>query len=572
MRNLSFGRVLLFAGLIASAAAAQWKAPNDPAYRRYPQSPHQENLFLLGMEEAWKLEKGSPKVVVAVVDLAFDAAHPDLKGKLWSNPKEIPANGLDDDGNGFADDIHGWDFEGGDASLEGTGSEHGNHVAGIIGAETNNGLGIAGMAPNCPLMLVKVGNAGALRDGDVMARAIRYCADNGARVICMNHGLSEHYPGWHVPINGRLKEACDYAYTKGALIVSCTTSNDGAYYPICFQAGYDSVVGTGASDLRGKPSPIYGGSQACEVIAPGGSYENGSDHSKEAVYSCYQLTGQQFHYYAGGCMATPHVAALLALVLSHRDGIDIEQARQVVRNTAAGAKAGFDVRWGHGLIQPVRALSVTKEQLAPMVELAGERPEVSISGASPRTATAKVRNSGAVDGSATLTLRAGDRAVASTETIVRGLGTAEVRWRLPSDATAENLSVQIAAHGMARPRIYPPGADVKLTVADEDLAVRTAPNGAAGLIATIRNAGRIDAERVAVILHQHEPGVSARKGPASRMLEARTIAVPALGAAEAEFPLVSVPDRSDLWVEIEQLDIGAPHVPRELGKARLKLK
>ena len=114
---------------------AQGETPNDPAYQRYPADPHQEGLFLLDMEHAWKLEKGSPQVLVAVVDLAFNVEHPDLKGKLWSNPREVPGNGRDDDGNGCVDDVHGWDFLDNDATLDGPQAEHGNHVAGILAAQ-----------------------------------------------------------------------------------------------------------------------------------------------------------------------------------------------------------------------------------------------------------------------------------------------------------------------------------------------------------------------------------------------------------------------------------------------------
>ena len=115
-RGFCLGAELLVAAFLAlappSALADDWVKPNDPAYRRYPAEPHQENLFLLNMEEAWKIEKGSKDVVIAVIDWAFDVNHPDLKNQLWSNPGEVPDNGKDDDGNGFADDIHGWDIGG----------------------------------------------------------------------------------------------------------------------------------------------------------------------------------------------------------------------------------------------------------------------------------------------------------------------------------------------------------------------------------------------------------------------------------------------------------------------------
>ncbi|HPM83848.1 MAG TPA: S8 family serine peptidase [Candidatus Anammoximicrobium sp.] len=572
MHNFSWtaGTVFwLFVLCRCQSVLAQGETPNDPAYRRYPADPHQEGLFLLDMEQAWKLEKGSPQVLVAVVDLAFNVEHPDLKGKLWSNPREVPDNGQDDDGNGCVDDVHGWDFLDNDATLDGPQAEHGNHVAGILAAQTNNGTGIAGMAPNCPLMLVKVGLAGCLRDGAIMARAVRYCVDNGARLICMNHGLSEHFPGWHVPVGGELKAACDDAYRRGALVVSCTTSNDGRYYPMCFQCGYDSVMGTGASDLLGKPSNIYGGSLACEVIAPGGQDDAGNRHSKESIYSCYQLAGTQYHYWSGGCMATPHVVGLLALVLSHYEGIDVEQARQIVRNTAKGEKPGFDVRWGNGLIQPVAALSLTPEQIAAKPVLEAPTPVERTGVQDSPVYAVKVRNEGALDARVRLSLLQQGRGLANREATAAGLETTEIGFPAQGLPPAGELTVQMEPLGMARPRVYDDVLEIKLRVADEDVALRPGTEGPDVVVVRVHNEGSVDAERVAVILHHHEPAVAQRTGAASRMIEVQVVAVPAAGAAAAEFFIEDRSVLSDLWVEIEQLDVGAPHVPRDRGKARL---
>jgi hypothetical protein len=551
---------------ILRVASGQWVNPNDPAYRRYPADPHQESLFLLRMEEAWRIEQGSPKVVIGVIDLAFDASHPDLKNQLWTNPKEIPGNGKDDDGNGFVDDLHGWDFVDGDNTLDGEQAEHGTHVAGIIAAQTNNGIGIAGLAPGCRLMLAKVGLAGCLRDGVIMARAIRYCVDNGVRLICMNHGLSEQYPGWHVPVGGQLKEACDYAYRKGVLIVTCTTSNDGKFYPAVFPPAYDGVMGTGASDIFGTPSSMYGGSRFCEVIAPGGD-RDGGDHNLKSIYSCY-CGSRQYHYYAGGCMATPHVVGLLALVLSHYQGIDVEQARQIVRNTARSEKPGFDVRWGYGLIQPVAALSLRPEQIAPRPALQCAAPIRKTVNGKPHY-LASVQNDGALDARVRLSLVRQGRTLAIREATAAGLKTTDACFPVDTFPPAGELTVRMEALGMARPRVYSDAMDVKLRVTEEGLTIRRRESGRHILTARVHNAGSVDAGRVAVILHHHEPAVAQRRGPPSRMLDAQVVAVPASGTTDTEFLLEYSAVASDLWVEIEQIDVGAPHVPKDRGKARL---
>ena len=120
------------------------------------------------MPQAWHLEQGNPAVTVAVVDSGIDIQHPDFRSQLWQNAGDIRGNRIDDDGNGYVDDIHGWDFS--DAPfLSGNGdwkvrdndpqdeTGHGTHVSGIIAAKPNNGIGIAGIAWNCRLMPVRAG-------------------------------------------------------------------------------------------------------------------------------------------------------------------------------------------------------------------------------------------------------------------------------------------------------------------------------------------------------------------------------------------------------------------------------
>jgi thermitase len=110
--------------------------------------------------EAWGVQTGSPDTVIAVIDSGLDVTHPDLAGSLWTNPGEIPGNRIDDDTNGYVDDVHGWDFGDGDATLlepdeRVDGFDHGTHVAGTIAAQTNNQIGVAGVCPGCKIMVLK---------------------------------------------------------------------------------------------------------------------------------------------------------------------------------------------------------------------------------------------------------------------------------------------------------------------------------------------------------------------------------------------------------------------------------
>ncbi|MGE5086088.1 MAG: S8 family serine peptidase, partial [Bacillota bacterium] len=124
----------------------------------------QWGMLNIGVQEAWKVTKGSPDMIVAVIDTGVDYTHEDLLPNLWRNEKEIPNNGIDDDGNGYIDDVIGWDFASNDNKpfdlsmspldilFKGGNPGHGTHCAGNVAARGDNGKGIAGVAPNVKIM------------------------------------------------------------------------------------------------------------------------------------------------------------------------------------------------------------------------------------------------------------------------------------------------------------------------------------------------------------------------------------------------------------------------------------
>src|SRR6185369_7783276 len=164
----------------------------------------------IGAPSAWDTTAGAG-VVVAVVDTGIDFTHPDLAGNIFTNPKEIPGNGIDDDHNGYVDDYQGWNFVASNNSpIDDHG--HGTHVAGTIAASGNNGIGVIGVAWQAKVMPLKgLSSTGSGWDSD-LAHAIIYAADNGADVI------SNSWGGF-----GQSQTEADavaYAYSLGAVVVA----------------------------------------------------------------------------------------------------------------------------------------------------------------------------------------------------------------------------------------------------------------------------------------------------------------------------------------------------------------
>ena len=125
--------------------------PNDPEYGK------QWHLPKIGAPAAWETTSGNPSVIVAVLDNGFDLTHPDLVDAIWTNPNDAP-DGVDNDGNGLVDDVHGWNFAANSADLKDT-DGHGTHVAGLIGAVKNNGISVAGVASGVTILPIPSGTS-----------------------------------------------------------------------------------------------------------------------------------------------------------------------------------------------------------------------------------------------------------------------------------------------------------------------------------------------------------------------------------------------------------------------------
>jgi subtilisin family serine protease len=275
--------------------------PNDPNF------PNQWQLKNTGQTggvvdadidapEAWDLTTGSATVVLAVVDTGLWRGHPEIEPRVWNNLGEIPANGLDDDSNGFVDDVEGWDFSSNTNDIATT-SGHGTAVAGIAGGMTNNGLGTAGVDWNCRLMMVKIfSDTGFATTADAVAGVV-YAVDNGARVINASWGSPGYSP--------LLADMAEYARARGALIVAASgnysfNGDEHPFFPAALdEPGVLSVGGTNASD-----GWVYNyGASTVDVSAPG--------------YLTYIMYANNFYGAANGTsFAAPLAAGTASLMLA----------------------------------------------------------------------------------------------------------------------------------------------------------------------------------------------------------------------------------------------------------------
>ncbi len=311
---------------------AQDVIPNDSDYAGY-----QWNLPLIGSEQAWHWSRGG-QVLIAIIDSGIDLAHPDLQAQLWVNPGEIAGTtGLDDDGNGYVDDVHGWDFVANDA-LPQDEYGHGTHVAGIAGAQTDNGAGIAGVGWDVRLMAVRVLDPNGKGSWGDLAEGIGYAAENGARILNLSLGGFSY--------SQTVAEAIADARELGCLVIAAAGNSSG---PIQYPARLEGVMAVAATNQLDTPAFSYSYGPEMAVAAPG-----------IAVYSTYWVTPtvSSFTMMSGTSMATPHVSGLAALLWAYEPSLTAAQVTHIITSTAHDVYTpGWDARTGWGRINARAALA-----------------------------------------------------------------------------------------------------------------------------------------------------------------------------------------------------------------------
>ncbi len=295
-------------------------------------------LDMVQAYDAWSLELGDPTIIVAVIDSGVDGTHADIADRMWSNPRET-ANGIDDDGNGFIDDLHGWDFVDNDPNPQDE-TGHGTHIAGVIAARGRFTGGVAGMA-NVTIMPIRVLDAEQRGTDTGTQRAIDYAVANGARVINVSLGGTN--------LNASLEEACRRAWEQGVIVVAAA-GNQGA--EVLFPAKYDNVIGVGAVDDQHSVPTFSNRGAGLDLVAPG-----------LAVLST--LPDGRYGYRSGTSVATAHVTAAAALLLSADPSLDADTVRVRLLDTATEVGVvGWDDASGFGLVNAFEALKATDLRIA----------------------------------------------------------------------------------------------------------------------------------------------------------------------------------------------------------------
>ncbi|MBI2984436.1 MAG: S8 family serine peptidase [Candidatus Kerfeldbacteria bacterium] len=332
--------------------------PNDPQFNL------QWNFLDLKIPAAWDADQvsprsgGDPRVVVAVLDtgLAYEDYQtfrraPDLAGvKVWRNPAEVAGDGRDNDGNGFVDDVHGWDFVHRDAHPNDD-HGHGTHIVGTIAGSTNNGLAVAGIAFATTIMPLKVLDRQGEGTTSTIAAAVAYAAAAGADIINLSLGSNEDDPLLHRTIQS--------AAAKGVILIAAA-GNDGQR-GINYPARYEEVMSVGATQLNRRRAPYSNHGPQLDVVAPGGnlSLDQNNDGQPDGIpqQTCTSRACASFgtYYYSGTSQAAAQVTAVAALLGAC--GATSGTIVTTLKNTALDlSPAGRDDQYGSGLVNAQAAL------------------------------------------------------------------------------------------------------------------------------------------------------------------------------------------------------------------------
>jgi subtilisin family serine protease len=310
--------------------------PNDPYFeslwgisnvgQEINNKPGGVNGVDINVLKAWELTTGDDQIVVGVVDTGIDYSHPDLKTNMWVNDKEIPNNGIDDDGNGVIDDVYGYNAvaDNGDPMDD---NDHGTHCAGTIGAAGDNGEGIVGVNWKVKLMGLKFLAADGSGSLNNALEAINYAIEMkkrgvNIRILSNSWGGGDYSKALHDAIKELNKQGILFVAAAGN---SATDTDRYPHYPSSYQA--DNVLSVAAINNQDNIASFSNyGAKSVHVGAPGVD-----------VYST--ITGNDYAYFSGTSMATPHVSGVAALMLAHDPSLTPKEIINKIVTTATPVTA-----------------------------------------------------------------------------------------------------------------------------------------------------------------------------------------------------------------------------------------
>ena len=319
----------------------------------------QWGLGALSLPAAWDLARGDPAIIVAVVDSGTDFLHPDLVSARWRNPLEVPDNGIDDDGNGYVDDVFGYDFASGQGGRDADPSDalgHGTLVGGVAAADTDSGVGVAGACWGCRLMSLKaLDDTGSGYVSDA-AEAMGYALDQGARVLNLSFTTSG---------TSALLESLVGLARQGGAVVVASAGNFGGDVEEVAPANIDDALTVAAMSVAGTIPSWSNAGATVDLAAPGVDILGPRALATDFLQTGTAVVETDYYRASGTSFAAAAVAGVAALVLSADPSLSSDQVINVLRAGAVDLGAtGSDGRSGWGRADARRALERVRAMTA----------------------------------------------------------------------------------------------------------------------------------------------------------------------------------------------------------------
>jgi len=334
---------------LATIEGVRWAAPNarftgDPR-ELVPDDPQYGSQYhhpLMRNDDAWDITLGDSSIIMGITDDGVDTDHEDLIENIWTNPGETPGDGIDNDSNGYVDDVHGWDFvnDNNNPNPNSSGDGHGTHVAGIAGARTNNGTGVAGTAGAATIMPLQFYDSSMSWTAADIAESFAYGVDNGALILSTSYNINI-WVG-----DPTVTAAFDYIYDQGALHFN-SAGNGSELNPV--RQSFHQTMLVASTDSGDVLSSFSNYGTGIDLAAPGSSILS-------------TLIGDGYGTNSGTSMAAPNAAGVAALIWSANPTWTRDQVGAQLYFTADNIDAqnpGFEGLLGGGRVNAYNAVTAT---------------------------------------------------------------------------------------------------------------------------------------------------------------------------------------------------------------------